>query len=573
MTKRLIQALLALATVALVGCSAGGKSQPGNTTSTTPTAADLLTTVSTPTTAGLPNTGSQTATVTVTAVDSNRNVVASAPVAIIPDSSAIVTTSGTLTNSSGVVTGAVGIGSDKSNRTITVLVKSGSITKTLTFPVVGATLTATLTPAVIAPGAAGSITYHLQDAGGTPIAGVSVAVSGGLTGTGPTDASGNFVFSYTAPSTAGVLSVTATADNASVTSSITDTTGSIAPASTTVQSASLSSDPTTVLINAAGSTANQVNVRALFLGASNQPIPNIRVRFDLDGDTNGIGGTLGSGSNVVYSDSNGIARTIYTPGVRSSGANKLTIRGCWDYSDFAAVASGAACPSGHEITSAITVSGVGVSLAVDTDNQITTLTTSPAIYQIAYAVQVVDSAGNPVPSVQVSSSVDLPHYYRGRFAVTGAAWAVVVGPQSCDNEDVNRNGNADVFSGGGIEDANNDGILEPAGAAVTIVAQTQTSGLPAGTATTDQFGRAYFFLQYGTNYAFWEDATLNFSTTVSGSEGRKTWNVNQLPFPASVLTNTTVDLPFRDSPWGAALSPGLVTVTDPASRTAYHLCQ
>lgn len=554
---------------ALVACSAGGggsTTQPGK-----PTAADLLVTVSTPSVGGLKDTGAEVATVTVTAVDANRNVVQAVPVSIQPDGTAVVTTSATTTNASGVVTGNVGIGIDKSNRTVNIVVKSGSITKNVSFQVVGATLTATLTPAVIAPGTAGSITYHLADANGTPIVGANVALTGSLVGTGPTDSSGNFVYSYTAPSTESVLTVTGTANNATVTSTIQDTTSSISPANITVQSASLSADPTTVLANLTGSSTNQVTVRAMFLGASNQPIPNIRVRFDLDGDVNGIGGTLAAGSSVVYSDTNGIARTIYTPGSRSSGNNKLTIRGCWDYNDFAAPSTpGGACPSGHEVVQSLTVGGVGVSLAVLSDNKIVPLTTSPIVYQISYGVQVVDSAGNPVPNAQVSSSVDLPHYYRGAFGGTSGAFTTPTSFQSCDNEDVNRNGNADVFAGGKAEDANSDGVLEPAAGAVTIVAQHPTAGLPAGTAVTDEFGRAYFFLEYGSNYAVWEDATLNFSTTVAGSEGHKSWDVGQLPFPAAELGQPS--LAFETSPWGVDTHSPVTTVTDPATGKSFQLC-
>ena len=557
--------------VVLAGCSAGGK---GSSTSTpvTASASDLLVTVNTPSPGGLQNTGSQVATVTVTAVDANRNVVAAVPVSIVPDSTAVVTTSSTTTDASGVVTGTVSIGNDRSNRTINLVITSGSIKTTASFNVVGNVLTATPSPAVVAPGAAGTIQYHLVDASGAAVPNVSVAVTGSSATTGTTDVNGNFVLSYTAPATQQVLTFNATANNVSVASTVQDTSGTIDPATGTVQSASLSSDPSTVAVNAAGSTTNQVSVRALFLGANNQPIPNIRVRFDLDGDTNGIGGTLSSGTDYVYSDANGVARTTYIPGTRSSGNNKLTIRGCWNNSDFTAVASGAACPNNQAVSSQITVAGASVSIAIDTDNQIVVLTTSPVIYQISYAVQVVDSVGNPQSGVVVSSAVDQPRYYKGFYSLpTGAAKWVDQGHVACDNEDVNRNGNQDVFSSTQKEDANNDGILEPAAAAVTIIAQTQTAGLLGGQATTDQFGRAYFFMQYGAQYATWSDFTLNFSAVVSGSEGHKSYSAT-LPAPATAFTTTTADLPFELSPWGIDTGTGFTPVTDPATGISYSLC-
>ena len=49
-------------------------------------------------------------------------------------------------------------------------------------------------------------------------------------------------------------------------------------------------------------TSNRSELRALFVGAGNAPVQNVRVRFDLAGDANNIGGSLTSGTNVVYSD-------------------------------------------------------------------------------------------------------------------------------------------------------------------------------------------------------------------------------------------------------------------------------
>lgn len=566
-----MKAILAAAAlgVVLAGCSAGG--QPSKETgSTGSTASDLLVTVSTPTAGGLLNTGAQVATVKVTAVDANRNVVSGVPVSIVPDGSAVVTSSGTTTDASGVVTGTVGIGTDTSNRTVALVITSGSIKKSASFGVTGNVLTATPSPAVVAPGAAGSIQYHLADANGVAIAGVSVAVSGSLSTTGVTDPNGNFTYPYTAPTTEQVLTFNATANNVTVSSTVPDTSGTIAAAIGAVQSASLSSDPSTVGVNAVNSTTNQVTVRALFLGANNQPIPNVRVRFDLNGDTNGIGGTLSSGTDYVYSDANGVARTTYIPGTRSSGNNKLTIRGCWSNNDFAVVASGAACPNNQAVMSAITVAGASVSVAIDTDNTITSVGVSPTIYQIAYAVQVVDSVGNPQSGVIVSSAVDQPRYFKGYFAVDQGAWTDE-GHVSCDNEDVNRNGNQDVFDPTHKEDANGNGILEPAAAAVTILAQTQVPGLLGGQAKTDQFGRAYFYLQYGAQYATWSDFKLTFSAVVAGSEGHKSFS-DHLPAPAAAFSSLTVSLPFQNSPWGTDINTGFTTVTDPATQVAYSLC-
>ena len=67
----------------------------------------------------------------------------------------------------------------------------------------------------------------------------------------------------------------------------------------------------------------------------NKPVKNMRVRFDLAGDVNSIGGTFTTGDNVVYSDANGVATSAYVPGTRSSPTDGVTVRACWDYVDFA----------------------------------------------------------------------------------------------------------------------------------------------------------------------------------------------------------------------------------------------
>jgi hypothetical protein len=564
-----------LLSIILAACSAGGSTGTAKPPGTTdPVAADLIVTVSTPSPDGLKDTGAETATVTVTAVDANRNVVVGAPVTIVPDDTAVVTASDTITDATGVVTGKIGIGSNLSNRTIAVAVTSGTISKAVNFVVTGGTLTAALTPAIVLPSMPATVSYLVADANGSAIAGVPIAISGSLTATGTTDANGRFVFSYTSPSTEQVLNFTATGAGVSTQSTVTVSTGVVPPVAAAVQSASLTADPSTVSVNTPGTTnPSLVNLRALFVGSNNQPIPNIRVRFDLDGDASGTGGTLDSAGSVVYSDASGVARATYTPGSIQSGNQKLVLRACWSNNDFAAVTpDGAACPNGQQLLSPITVAGASVSVAIDTDNLVTVLSTSPFIYQLGYAVQVIDSVGHPVAGALVSGAVDLPVYYKGQYAVQGSAWAPAApGTQSCNNEDLNRSGNKDDFGNGNLEDANASGVLEPFAAAVAITAQTPTSGSTHGSDYTDKFGRAYFYLQYGANYATWEDFVLTFSAVVAGSEGHKSTLAMKLPGLTTDFTTTTQSPPFRFSPYGTDAASPYKLVT-PTIGTPTSLC-
>ena len=555
-----VKAFSAMAAVGLIlaGCSAGGEPQktvPGGTA----TAADLIVTVDK---SSIADAGSDTATVTVTAVDSSRNVVAGAPVTIVPDRNGVVTVSGSTTaTGTGQVTGVIGIGADKSNRTIDVVVTSGGITKTVQVAVTGAQLQAT--PSSAAPGATATVQYVVADKTGATIANepIVVTLSGGAATSGTTDVNGSYTYSYTAPSSP---TATISATSAGVTTSTTVTIASTntSPASGTVTSASLAANPATVNVNAAGSTTNQVAVRGLFLGAGNAPISNVRVRFDLNGDPSQIGGTLTSGSNPVYTDGSGVALTSYIPGARGSGNQELTIRACWSETDFAA----GTCP--NAATANITVAQSGVSISIFHGNLISP-DPGKLTYTQPFTVQVVDSVGQPIQGVLVTGSVDLPRYYRG-YWVGPAPWVRVV-VNSCDNEDINRNGVLETYAGGAKEDQNNSGKLEPYAADVAITAQN------AGSDTTDSFGVAYFNLQYGQNVAGWDDYSLTFSALVSGTEGKATTSGTLFVLASDVTGAATP--PFLESPYNlnrAGTSVQAVTtatITDPTTGKSGVLCQ
>ena len=555
------KALLAATAIGIVlaGCSAGG--EPAKTTPPTggtATAADLVVTIDK---ASIADAGSDTATVTVTAVDSSRNIVAGAPVTIVPDRNGVVTVSGAATaTGTGQVTGIVGIGADKSNRTIDVVVTSGSISKTVQVAVTGAQLQAT--PSSAAPGAAATVQYVLADKTGATIANEPIAVTlgGGAATSGTTDANGAYTYSYTAPSSP---TATISATSAGVTTSTTVTIASTntSPASGTVTSASLAANPATINVNAAGSTTNQVAVRGLFLGAGNAPISNVRVRFDLNGDPNQIGGTLTSGTNPVYTDGNGVALTSYIPGTRGSGNQELSIRACWSETDFAA----GACP--NAATANITVAQSGVSISIFHSNAVVA-DSAKLTYTQPFTVQIVDAVGQPIQGVLVTGSVDLPRYYRG-YWLGPAPWSQVV-VNSCDNEDINRNGVLETYSNGLTEDQNNSGKLEPYAADVAI------TPLSAGSNTTDAFGLAYFNMQYGQNIAGWDDYTLTFSALVSGTEGKAT-TTGTLGVLASAVTAATTP-PFYLSPYNLTKANALPTqvntktVTDPSTGKSGVLC-
>jgi hypothetical protein len=324
-------------------------------------------------------------------------------------------------------------------------------------------------------------------------------------------------------------------------------TGTIPPASIAVQSASVLASPSVVSVNA-GSTNNRSEIRALFIGAGNIAVENVRVRFDLAGDLNGVGGTLTSGTNVVYSNSNGVATSAYVPGTRSSPGNGgLTVRACWSLNDFPANT----CPNAALAT--LDVVDQPFSVSVPGTNNLIEIGPSGLDYVKRYLVQVSDNAGNAKAGVQVSVSLDLVKYYKGEWVVAGDKWDKIE-RASCDNEDVNRNGVLDQPPGND-EDANGTNALEPqlAGVLVSFV----------GSNTTNSDGQVVLKITYPQSLASWLQFNLRVTASVSGTESRTSFQ-GVLPVLADAISDVEVAPAFQLSPYGIQGS-STVLVTNPSN--------
>jgi hypothetical protein len=510
------------------GCSAAS-SASGSGGSGCPTASALTLNLSA---ASIQNTGAQTVTATATATTSSGQTLAGIPVTFSVDSNATFTASGTSTAADGTVTATVGMGSDPSNRIVTVTATSGTLSTSQSFAVTGASLTGTALPAVVAPSSANNqVNFRLVDANSKALSGLPFSVTAGALAplSGTTGVNGDFSYVYTAPATTGSLDVVAKAGGVTNTQTVQVQSTSIAPAVGPITSASVSANPSVVSTNTAA-TSNRTEIRALFVGNSNAPIPNVRVRFDLDGDPNSIGGSFSTASNIVYSDANGVAASAYTPGSRSSPTNGVTIRACYDVNDFAA----GACP--NQTTTTITVVADALSVSIGSNNQVGTGAQN-LTYTRAFVVLVVDASGAAKANVNIVPSIDLDRYWKGSYAPSGNAWAQSSNPGGCANEDLNRNG---VLEAG--EDINHSGALEPrkSDVAITIL----------GNGQTDASGKAVVQIEYPQNVATWTEVKILVAATgVSGTEGRATWT-EVLPAPAAATTNLTVAPPFIYSPYG-----------------------
>jgi hypothetical protein len=362
-----------------------------------------------------------------------------------------------------------------------------------------------------------------------------------------------------------------------------------------------------------------VEVRALFLGANNAPVKNVRVWFDLNGDQQSIGGTFDStaGGALLYSDANGVARTTYAPGTRFSPKDGVTVRACWDEADFAIPAEGGACPKDkktgapHEVKATLTVVSESLSVSIGTNGTIE-LGASKLTYVKRFVVQVVDSSGQAKAGVQIAPSVDLLEYFKGEWTVGADAWeqsgfgntypaaypsgiavlyarpadTVTLDPDTgdpvrtagnvtqCGNEDLNRNGVAETFLDGleGAlvpEDQNGSGnlspqrpMLDPRKADVTIAVD--------GSTTTNADGIVALKIEYPQNVGSWVRFNVLVSASgVAGTEGRANFT-GVLPVLATDVTNIKADPPFRFSPYGRLASPAYLRL-NPEGQSAW-LC-
>jgi hypothetical protein len=520
------------------------------TTAAVPVASDLIVSLDK---SVLTNSGSDQSTLTVTAVDASRNILASVPIAVALDSNATFTPgTGTTTGTNGVYTGKIAIGADKSNRLVNYRVTSGSLTKTGAVSVTGTVLEASTTPARPLPGDSVTLRIVAKDSAGAGIPGARVAVSGipGVALPAQTaDASGVVSVVFVAPA-AGTYPIAI--EGSGIASSLplpvqTSSVGTVAPAIGPLSGVSEIATPVVVAANSSGSTANQSEIRALFYAANNVPIQNMRVRFSIQG-TGLPNERLTNGSNVVvYSDVTGAAKTNYIAATTGSPTNGVVVQACYDLNDFAETA----CP--NRVQTTLTVASSPVSLTIGADN-VLTKNSSGIQYIKQFQIQAVDSAGNAKADVPLSAVVDIDGYWKGSTPpapptmLTNDIWSgsgtnAVLVSKWCINEDINRN---NVLDAG--EDTNKDGSLTPRKSDVAL-------SFVGGVTKTDASGLALMQLSYPQNLATWLRVKIKVTAGVAGSEGEATYT-----YVLRAAEEDASNGAFKIPPYGSSLgkpSPGV----------------
>lgn len=484
----------------------------------------------------LTNGGTSTAKLTVVTVDSSNNVVAGASVSVSTDAHSIFTPASSVTDAQGQYTGQIGIGTDKSDRQITATVTVNGITKTTAMKVIGSKITIQSVPATPSPGQATAATVTLVDSAGNPIAGVPIKFGGTvptLTNTTvTTDLSGVATQAFIAPGTAGVYTINATGNGVSSADYQLQVFSSVVPVATIPAGAmpSLAASPNVLAVNAPGSTSNKSTLRFLFLDGSNQPIKNVRVRFqDITTGLAAVGASISSGTTTLYTDASGTVTAQYIAGQNSSPTNGVTVKACYSASNFAV----GTCPA--SVTTSLTVAGQALAVSIGDDNL---LGKGPGTYIKRFAVTVADSAGRAVAGAPVDISVDLTHYAKGAYdfpwvpsdldwglslvplSLTGAYPSIGAVPSLetgrswCPNEDTNRNANVDPLENiNGSVDSNGQPTLEPRKSDL-IVSYDDPS-----VTTTNASGILVIKVEYSQRFATWLAYKVRVTANVAGSQG------------------------------------------------------
>ena len=502
------------------------------------------------------NSGSDQAKLTVQALDSSRNVVAGATVAVTTDGNSVfIPAGGSTTNTQGTYTGNVFIGSDKSNRAITVTVTINGVVRRTSVQVIGSKLSVQAQPSTLAPGAAGTISAVLQDSSLNPIGGTTVTLTGSLPGvagqTAVTDFSGQANFNFTAPAATGSYTIGATGSGVTaagvqiqvITAGVTP--GASIPLNT---SPSLAASPNVLQVNAVGSTANRSNLRFLFVDQFGNAVKNVRVRFDdLTTGISAVGSSITSGTQTLITDNSGVVTAQYIAGQNSSPTNGVTIRACFSDVDFATPTS---CP--QFVDSTLTVAGAALAVSIGDDN---VLQSGPGTYIKRFAITVADSAGRAVANAPVDISLDLTHYGKSATWAPNSVSTVPTGLMSdasiaatvttstftwCYNEDVNRNGVADPTENRDSSvDANNQPTLQPRRSDMII-----SYDVP-GVTTTNSAGILVIRVEYSQRYGGWLAYKVRVTANVAGSQG-----MAERPFVTNVLESDVPNGSFRTPAYG-----------------------
>lgn len=328
--------------------------------------------------------------------------------------------------------------------------------------------------------------------GGVPQAGkvIHFAATGGvLTAADATTDAEGLASSTLTSNSAGPVTVQASVDGSSTTTTMPLVVVAIVPAKLVLQVS-----PTAIGPNASIASGNQAQVVAKVTDATGNPVQGQVINFSRQVDPSG-GDLLQA---TATTDSSGQASVAYRSGSGSTANNGVVLR--------ATVAGSTPLVTN---TASLTVNQTSLFIALGTGNTITNL--DPQTYKKDWVIYVTDSNGNPQDGVTLTIKAIPTNYLTGRMTYNGDVWAYASPIWSCRNEDLNENGILDfaVTPSPTTEDDNGDGVLWPG----------NVIGVSPGSVQTVN-GRATISLTYAESYAPWVELRLTASATVAGTESR-----------------------------------------------------
>lgn len=500
---------------------------------------------------------------TVTTLNSNSQAVSGASIdyrvedqsAAADDGGAFILSAVGTSNETGQGTATVNLGSDKSNRVITITALAGgkSISKTITLR--GTAIAAAL-DTLVDPLTSKTIEFAVTDSNGSPIRDTPILIEASGLGSrsATTDNSGTYSYTYTVPNSPGntlVFNVSAAGVTKQYGVEIKAPAQVLpAPDLTNGLTSALQANPNVVAVNSTGSTANKLQVVATFEDTSGRPIPNMRVIFKLEGtNASAVGGAFSggpiTGTSVQTSDADGKVQTFYIPGTRSSPNNAISIRACYGASDAQAQACTSSSTSGL-LSQPITIADEAVSVTIGTDglliNEEATLS-----YAQQFVIKVVNSAGQPKAGLTVSAQINTVNYVKGFFEwdEDESEWVInsnknLGAAQVCNKEDLDDDDRLDLG-----EDLDHDTRLEPIRADVSLTA-------PNGWVTNAE-GVVLVKMSYPKNVASWMKVNIVATSLVGGSEGR----ASRQQYLRALKDDLEEEAPpaFEYSPYGSVVVP------------------
>jgi hypothetical protein len=412
------------------------------------------------------------------------------------------------------------------NDTITATAAGTSKTQALTVSGAGFTLTAPPPSVDIPLNTPTTVSVHWTTAGGAAVVGQPVTFAssrGTITGSpSTTNGAGDTPGVSISSTSAGTATISASGPGGTPAATL-----AVTFVATTASSVAAQAVPGTIqFTTGAGSqTSNKSTISVVVRDAANNLVKNAGVNFTVTADP--TGGSLSSARAIT--DVNGGASVTYTAGTVSSPQNGVAVKAT--VTDISGVPIGGPAITN---TATLTVSGQSLLVRLGTDNLVVS---QPPLNKKTWVAVVTDAGGNAVPNVTVIFALRPGRYNKGKFDVfdtVAGLWHQAIAA-TCQNEDINFNGNLDPG-----EDFNGNGRLEPGG-----VATVNTSGV------TDASGIATAVITYPKDHARWAEYILDARTGVTSNDP-PTLATFFLVGLASDYSDKTVAPPGEFSPYGLA---------------------